>query len=236
MATLAAVTRRRCSSVSPVSTGALIASDGRQLAFTRSSTLPSMSSMPGGTAGYHLTFFSAASGEALRELRLELRVHQLVGALRAREIAGRRGDLRGDLRTHVEVDPRIGRRVVAPLGRQREGVDPAQRARISARCTGCRDSRRSASSRRCPTSSRRRSRRCASPFSNWSLLSQKNLMLALHAVSCLADVVHQRRVGLRIVVQRRTDPCRWRRRTRAASAASGACWSCPCIPALHRSG
>jgi hypothetical protein len=35
----------------------------------------------GGTAGYHLTFFSAAFGETSGELRLQLGVHQLVRAL-----------------------------------------------------------------------------------------------------------------------------------------------------------
>src|SRR5437773_6784664 len=49
------------------------ASDVRQFdALTRSSTLPSMSSMPAGTAGYHLIFFNAASGKLLANCALSL--------------------------------------------------------------------------------------------------------------------------------------------------------------------
>src|SRR6266536_2823494 len=69
-------------------------------------------------------------GEALRELRFELRVHQLVGALGRREISGGSGDLRRDLRPHVEVDPRVRGRIVASFRRQRERVDPAERTRL----------------------------------------------------------------------------------------------------------
>src|SRR5215213_4522092 len=68
--------------------------------------------------------------EALGELILQLALHELVGAVRGREVAGGRSDFRGDLRLHVEVDPLVGGIVVAALGGDREGVDPAQRARL----------------------------------------------------------------------------------------------------------
>src|SRR5215217_2311809 len=46
--------------------------------------------------------------EALGELVLQLALHELVGAVRSREVAGGRSDFRGDLRLHVEVDPLVG--------------------------------------------------------------------------------------------------------------------------------
>ncbi len=217
--------------------GAIWADAAAQLAaLTRSRIRPSISSRPGGMAGYQMAFFRP-SREALGELRLELEGPSVASApWEAVKLPMRLGDLGGDVRPHGEVDPRVHAGIVAPSRRKREGIEPADRPgfRIDELDVGIFAVQLPAD--RCPTIIAATTSPVRMPLSSWSLLSKKNRRFGLQAVRVLPDLLHQRRVGLGIAVQRRKDSCPGRRQRPSVSAASGAWWSCLCIRACTGPG
>ena len=204
-------------------------------ALTRSSTLPSMSSMPGGTAGYHLMFFSAASGKLFANCAFSFASISWSAPLRRGEVAGRRRDLRGDLGPHVEVDPRVGGGVVAALRRQRERVDPAERAGLRRDELDVGILAVQLPAARVPHH-RADDLAGAHAVQQLVLVVPEELDVALARGERLADVVHQRRVGLRDRCTARTDPCRSANAKASSVGRFRRMLVLPLYSALHRSG
>ena len=99
-------------------------------ALTLSRTLPSISSRPAGTAGYHLMFSMSACGKLSANCSFSFPGSSLSAPCEAVKLPAEAATLAAIVRAHVEVDPLVGGVVGAALGRDRERVDPAERARL----------------------------------------------------------------------------------------------------------